>query len=176
MQTHFGEKTAVASRYGIRWSSDEVEAREIKEEDYLFDRLPEYRRLKQTMAQFEMTGLPNPYFTVHQGLTRDTTIINGQTLVSFASYNYLGMSGDPEVSNAVADAVRKYGSSVSASRLVSGEKDLHRQLESGIARWIGVEDSIVFVGGHSTNETVIGHMVEPGDLILHDALSHNSIV
>lgn len=175
LQTHFG-KQRLRADMAFDESSDEVEAREIKEEDYLFDRLPEYRRLKQTMAQFEMTGLPNPYFTVHQGLTRDTTIINGQTLVSFASYNYLGMSGDPEVSNAVADAVRKYGSSVSASRLVSGEKDLHRQLESGIARWIGVEDSIVFVGGHSTNETVIGHMVEPGDLILHDALSHNSIV
>lgn len=128
------------------------------------------------MAQFEMTGLPNPYFSVHEGLTRDTTIVNGRQLISFASYNYLGMSGDPEVSEAVVEAVRKYGTSVSASRLVSGEKDLHRQLETGIANWIGVEDSIVLVGGHATNETVIGHMVDPGDLILHDALSHNSIV
>ncbi len=86
------------------------------------------------------------------------------------------MSGDPEVSEAVAQAVRKYGTSVSASRLVSGEKDIHRKLEKGIADWIGVDDSIVLVGGHATNETVIGHIVEPGDLILHDALSHNSIV
>ncbi len=49
-------------------------------------------------------------------------------------------------------------------------------LKKGIADWIGVDDSIVLVGGHATNETVIGHIVEPGDLILHDALSHNSIV
>jgi 7-keto-8-aminopelargonate synthetase-like enzyme len=60
--------------------------------------------------------------------------------------------------------------------LVSGEKDIHQQLEGLIADWIGVEDSIVLVGGHSTNETVIGHIVGQQDLILHDALSHNSIV
>ncbi len=151
-------------------------SRTITPDEYLFDQLPEYRRLKQTMMQFDMTGIPNPFFSVHQGLTRDTTTINGKQFISFASYNYLGMSGDPTVSQSVIDAVSKYGTSVSASRLVSGEKDLHRQLEQGIANWIGVEDSIVLVGGHSTNETVIGHLVDQPDLILHDALSHNSIV
>ncbi len=152
------------------------EPRSILAEEYQFDQLPEYRRLKQTMLQFDMTGVPNPFFSVHQGLTRDTTTIGGKQFISFASYNYLGMSGDPTVSQAVIDAVTKYGTSVSASRLVSGEKDLHRTLEKGIADWIGVEDSIVLVGGHSTNETIIGHIVDQPDLILHDALSHNSIV
>ncbi|MCY2976425.1 MAG: aminotransferase class I/II-fold pyridoxal phosphate-dependent enzyme [Planctomycetota bacterium] len=150
--------------------------RTITPDEYQFDQLPEYRRLKQTMMQFDMTGVPNPYFSVHQGLTRDTTTIDGKEYISFASYNYLGMSGDPEVSQAVIDAVAKYGTSVSASRLVSGEKDLHRELEKGIAEWIGVDDSIVLVGGHSTNETIIGHIVDSPDLILHDSLSHNSIV
>jgi 7-keto-8-aminopelargonate synthetase-like enzyme len=50
------------------------------------------------------------------------------------------------------------------------------QLERAIADFIGTEASIVFVGGHSTNETVIGHLFGPGDLILHDSLSHNSIM
>ncbi len=154
----------------------ELTKREVAPEDYQFELIPEYRRLKQTMAQFEMTGLPNPYFSVHQGLTRETTLVGGKQLISFASYNYLGMSGDPFVSQSVIDAVTKYGTSVSASRLVSGEKDIHRTLETSIARWIGVDDSVVLVGGHSTNETVIGHIVGQQDLILHDALSHNSIV
>ncbi len=160
----------------ITTSSDEPEKREVAPEDYRFDLMPEYRRLKQTMLQFDMTGIPNPYFSVHQGLTRDTTTVDGRQLISFASYNYLGMSGDPIVTDAVVDAARKYGTSVSASRLVSGEKDIHRELEIAIAQWIGVEDSVVMVGGHSTNETVIGHLVGQNDLILHDALSHNSIV
>jgi 8-amino-7-oxononanoate synthase/acyl carrier protein len=160
----------------LQESTDEPVEREVAPEDYRFDLIPEYRRLRQTMGQFEMTGLPNPYFSVHEGLTRDTTTVDGRQLISFASYNYLGMSGDETVTQAVVDAVKKYGTSVSASRLVSGEKDIHRQLERAIADWIGVEESIVLVGGHSTNETVIGHMVGQQDLILHDALSHNSIV
>jgi 8-amino-7-oxononanoate synthase/acyl carrier protein len=136
----------------------------------------EYRRLKATMEQMRLTGVPNPYFTVHDGIVSDTTMIDGKELISFASYNYLGLSGHPAVSEAAAEAARKYGTSVSASRLVSGEKPIHGQLEKKIANWIGVDDSILMVGGHATNETTIGHLVGESDLILHDSLSHNSIV
>ena len=174
IEENFGKDRIRAG--ALQESTDEPVEREVAPEDYRFDLIPEYRRLRQTMGQFEMTGLPNPYFSVHEGLTRDTTTVDGRQLISFASYNYLGMSGDETVTQAVVDAVKKYGTSVSASRLVSGEKDIHRQLERAIADWIGVEESIVLVGGHSTNETVIGHMVGQQDLILHDALSHNSIV
>jgi 8-amino-7-oxononanoate synthase/acyl carrier protein len=150
--------------------------REVQPEDYRFDLMPEYRRLKQTAAQLMLTGVPNPYFSVHDGVVRDTTTIGGREMVSFASYNYLGTSGDQAVSNAAKEAIDRYGTSVSASRLVSGEKPLHRQLERSIADFLGVEDSVVFVGGHSTNETTIGHLVGPGDLIVHDALAHNSMI
>ena len=136
----------------------------------------EYQRLQNTKQQMMMTGVPNPYFTVHEGVVRDTTVVGGQELISFASYNYLGLSGHPEVVEAAASAVRQYGTSVSASRLVSGEKPIHGQLEKKIADWIGVDDSILMVGGHATNETTIGHLVGAGDLIVHDSLAHNSIV
>ena len=86
------------------------------------------------------------------------------------------MSGDPQVSQAAKDAIDRFGTSVSASRLVSGEKTVHRELERAISEFVGTEDSIVYVGGHSTNETTIGHLFGPGDLILHDALAHNSII
>lgn len=121
-------------------------------------------------------GLPNPYFTVHQGVTNDRTMIDGREMVNFCSYNYLGMSGDPIVVAAAQHATARYGTSVSASRLVSGEKPLHGQLEAAIAEFLGVDAAITMVGGHATNETTIGHLFGAGDLILHDALSHNSIV
>ena len=136
----------------------------------------EYRRLQSAKQQMMMTGVPNPYFTVHAGVVRDTTVIGGQELISFASYNYLGLSGHPNVVDAASQAVQKYGTSVSASRLVSGEKPIHGELEKKIADWIGVDDSILMVGGHATNETTIGHVVGAGDLIVHDSLAHNSIV
>lgn len=140
------------------------------------EQFAEYRRLKTTMRQLLMTGVPNPYFTVHEGVVRDTTIVDGREMISFASYNYLGLSGHPNVNAAAMDAVQEYGTSVSASRLVSGEKPIHGELERKIADWIGVDNSILMVGGHATNETTIGHLVGPGDLIVHDSLAHNSIV
>ena len=147
----------------------------VEPEDSI-EQFAEYRRFKATMAQMQMTGVPNPYFTVHESVVGDTTVVNGQELISFASYNYLGLSGHPDVSEAAAESVRTYGTSVSASRLVSGEKPIHGELERTIADWIGVDAAILMVGGHATNETTIGHLVGEGDLILHDALAHNSIV
>ena len=141
-----------------------------------FEQFAEYRRLKTTMRQLLMTGVPNPYFTVHENVVRDTTVVDGQELISFASYNYLGLSGHPAVTKAAAGAVEQYGTSVSASRLVSGEKPIHGELEKKIAEWVGVDASVLMVGGHATNETTIGHLVGAGDLIIHDSLSHNSIV
>jgi len=149
---------------------------EIPEQCFRFDQFPEYLKLKQDLGMAESSGLGNPFFTVHQGLTSDHTIIDRKEYINFSSYDYLGMSGDPVVVRAAQDAVAKYGASVSASRLVSGEKDLHGRLEKTIARFVGTEDAVVFVSGHATNETVVGHLLGPGDLILHDALSHNSIL
>ena len=151
-------------------------AAEIPPEAYDFEQFPEYRLLRQRLDMLEATGLGNPYFGVHQGITNDRTIIDGRELINFASYNYVGTSGDPAVSAAAKAAIDRYGTSVSASRLASGEKVIHGELERAIAQFLGTEAAVVFVGGHATNESVIGHLVGPGDLILHDSLAHNSIV
>ncbi len=151
-------------------------AAEIPEENHRFDKLPEYVQLRQSLDLLDSTGLGNTFFTVHEGITNDRTMIGGCEYINFSSYNYIGMSGDPAVIKATQEAVAKYGTSVSASRLVSGQKDLHVKLEETIAEFVGTEAAVAFVGGHSTNETVIGHLLGPGDLILHDALSHNSIL
>ena len=116
---------------------------------------PEYKALQRNMLVMLSSGIANPYFRVHESVTNDTTLIAGRRFVNFSSYNYLGMSGDPAVSEAAAKAARDYGTSCSASRLVSGEKPIHRQLERTLADFLGVEDAIVFVGGHATNETTI---------------------
>lgn len=143
---------------------------------YNFAEMPEYLRLKQTMKLVDQARVPNPYFSVHESITNNVTTIEGQEFISFASYNYLGLSGEPNVIRATQEAVAQYGTSVSASRLVSGEKTLHGELERSLAAFMGAESALVFVGGHATNETTIGHLLGPGDLILHDSLSHNSII
>lgn len=149
---------------------------EVHPEDYEFAESADYLRLQQNLRLAQRSGLPIPFFNVHEGITNDRAMIGGKEYINFCSYNYLGMSGDPTVIRAVQEAVAKFGTSVSASRVVSGQKTIHVELERAIADFIGTEDSIVFVGGHSTNETTIGHLFGTGDMILHDSLSHNSIL
>ena len=175
IQTYVGTEPKLQRQFASG-PSPAVARKEIPADYYDFAQMPEYKRLKQTMQMLVATGVPNPYFSVHQGVTRDTTLIDGRELVSFATYNYLGMSGDPAVSAAAKASIDRFGTSTSASRLVSGEKTVHRELERAIASFVGTPDAICFVGGHATNETTIGHLFGPGDLIVHDALAHNSII
>ncbi|MEQ1905165.1 MAG: aminotransferase class I/II-fold pyridoxal phosphate-dependent enzyme [Pirellulaceae bacterium] len=176
VQEHLGTK--VVKEKAIPQGQPKIVAagRPIPETYYVLEKTPEFVRLQRNKEQIFKTGLRNPFFTVHDGVIADTTHIDGRELISFSSYNYLGLSGHPEVSASAKKAIDTFGTSVSASRLVSGEKTIHRELEKGLSEFLGVEDVITFPGGHATNESVIGHLVGAGDLILHDALAHNSII
>lgn len=149
---------------------------EVPPEYYTFAKMPEYLKLRETMRSMLSTGLQNPFFCEHEASTRDTAQIAGRTMISFSTYNYLGMSGDPVIAEVAKKAIDQFGTSSSGSRLVSGERTIHRELEQGIARFLGTEDAIAYSAGHSTNETTIGHLFGAGDLIVHDALAHNSII
>lgn len=117
----------------------------------------------------------NPYFVPHDSPLTDTSMMDGKEVVNFGSYNYVCMSGDPEVNEAAKVALEQYGTSASGSRLLAGEKTLHKKLEGAIARWKHTEDAIVLVGGHSTNVTFVGNFCNEHDLILYDVLMHNSV-
>ena len=141
---------------------------------YRFDLHPHYQQLRILNEGAEKLGVGNPFFRVHDGLAGATTVIGGESFTNFSSYNYLGLAGHPEVNAAAKDAIDRYGTSASASRLVSGERPIHRELEQAIAATHGVDDCVVFVSGHATNVSTIGHLFGPKDLIVHDALIHNS--
>lgn len=117
----------------------------------------------------------NPYFIPHDSALRATSMYAGQAVLNFGSYNYIAMSGDPQVNQAAIEAVEQYGTSASGSRLLAGEKTIHRELEQMIADWKQTEDAIVLVSGHATNVTFVGNFCGPNDLIVYDLLSHNSI-
>ncbi len=149
-----------AARNAGRLSIDELES-------------AEQIRLIREAADF--LSIADPFFRVHDGIAGATTSIGGKEYINFASYNYLGLNGHPEIATAAKAAIDRWGTSVSASRPVSGERDIHRDLERALARLHGAEDAIALVGGHSTNVTLIGHLLGRHDVIVHDALIHNSI-
>jgi 8-amino-7-oxononanoate synthase len=149
---------------------------DIPASHYRFDQHPSYLQLRALQGAVQYAGVESPYFRVHDGIAAARTSIANRHLVNFSSYNYLGFSGDPIISDAAKSAIDTYGTSVSASRLVSGERALHRGLERELACLYDVGDAITFVSGHATNVSVLGYLFGPRDLILHDALSHNSII
>ncbi|MEV7559104.1 aminotransferase class I/II-fold pyridoxal phosphate-dependent enzyme [Streptomyces sp. NPDC089795] len=148
----------------------------LPEEHTRIECFPEVTAHTERVATLSELGLPNPYFLVHEGALTDTTVIDGRELLSFSSYNYLGMATHPQVNEAAHEAIERCGTSVSASRLLSGSRPLHLELESELADLLGCEAAITLANGHATNVTVIGHLVGPGDLIVHDALAHDSIL
>ncbi len=151
-------------------------ADEIPEEDYNLEVLPEWVQLKSMLSAAESAGETNPFFGVHQSVSTNRTVVDGREMINFSGYNYLGMSGDPAVSQAAKDAIDNYGTSVSASRLVAGTRPLHTELERSLAEFTGNEDAITFVSGYLTNNVVIGHLMNPGDLVIQDEFVHNSII
>ncbi|MGW3298321.1 aminotransferase class I/II-fold pyridoxal phosphate-dependent enzyme [Streptomyces rubiginosohelvolus] len=140
------------------------------------DDFPEVARFEERADALLRGGADFPYFRVHEGNILDRTVVGGREFLSFGSYNYLGLSGHPEVGEAARRAVDRYGTSVSASRVLSGERELTVRLERTLADFLGVEDCLVLVSGYSTNVTALGHLLGPDDLVLHDALAHNSIL
>src|SRR5579864_3677432 len=138
--------------------------------------LEAYREIRLIEEAADYLGITDPFFRVHEGIAGAETVIGNRSYVNFASYNYIGLNGDPRIVAAAKAAIDRYGTSVSASRPVSGERPVHRELERALARIHGTEDAIALVGGHSTNVTVIGHLLGRNDVIVHDALIHNSIV
>jgi 8-amino-7-oxononanoate synthase len=143
--------------------------------EFDFSTLPEFELLKITRAAGDIVGIDNPFYRLHDRRASATTSIAGRQVANFSSYDYLGLNGHPEVIAAAKAAVDRYGTSASASRITAGERPVHRDLEAALARHHGVEDAALFVSGHATNVSVIGGLLGPQDLIVTDALIHNSV-
>lgn len=110
------------------------------------------------------------------GLSRTSVTVSGEPRLSFCSNDYLGLADHPALASAAAAAVLRDGFGASASRLVSGDLPAHRQLEQGLARFLGRQAALVFPSGYQTNIGVLTALAGPDDVIVSDALNHASII
>jgi 8-amino-7-oxononanoate synthase len=140
-----------------------------------FSALPVHRAMRVQREAAKALSIDMPFFRTQASHAGPECEIGGRRMLNFCSYDYLGFNARDEVRDAAKHAIDRYGISVSASRVVSGERDLHAALEARIAGFLGTEASAVFVSGHATNMSVIGTLMGPRDLVLMDALIHNSV-
>lgn len=135
----------------------------------------EYAALQSRLNDLRQKKV-NPYFKSSDSFNQNTIVFDGKTYTNYTSYDYLSLASHPLVADYAIKATRQYGTSCSASRIVGGERGIHRELEAAIASLLQTENSLVFVGGYSTNVSTISHLFNQKDLILHDSLAHNSIL
>jgi 8-amino-7-oxononanoate synthase len=100
---------------------------------------------------------------------------DGRSLINFASNDYLGLANDPRLKQAAITAIQAWGTGSTGSRLLSGHRSLHSQLETAIADWKRTEAALVFSSGYLANLGTIAALVGQRDLILGDQYNHSSL-
>lgn len=176
IERFLNKKAGTGGTVAVRPTSPLLSGTNVPETFTRFDRHPGYEKMLVPKAAADRLGLRNPFFIAHEGVAGAITRINGREYINFSSYNYLGLSGHPAINKAAKDAIDRYGTSASASRLVAGERPIQRELEVALAELYEVEDCVVYVSGHATNVSTIGYLFGPKDLIIHDNLIHNSVL
>ncbi|MGM3307587.1 8-amino-7-oxononanoate synthase [Anabaena sp. WFMT] len=102
-------------------------------------------------------------------------LLSGQEVINFASNDYLGLAADQRLQKAAITAIQKLGTGSTGSRLLSGHRELHRDLEQEIASTKQTQDAVVFSSGYLANIGAITALVGKRDLILSDEYNHSSL-
>jgi 8-amino-7-oxononanoate synthase len=110
-----------------------------------------------------------------QSLPGAVVQLSGRQVINFASNDYLGLAGDQRLIQAAVAATQEWGTGSTGSRLLSGHRELHRQLECAIASLKQTEDALVFSSGYLANLGTIAAIVGKRDLILADQYNHSSL-
>jgi len=137
----------------------------------LFDKARNFTEAKEAMEM----GI-YPYFRALSESEGTTAIFEGHEVVMIGSNNYLGLTTDPRVRAAAADALERYGTSVTGSRFLNGTLELHLELDRRLAEYVGMEAALVFPTGYQTNVGTITALVQKGDYVIIDKDAHACVV
>jgi 8-amino-7-oxononanoate synthase len=140
----------------------------------VFEKARTHDRREQLEAAKEADLLP--YFRLLGSEAGPVVEMEGRETIMLGSNNYLGLTGDPRVKAAAREALERYGTALTGSRLFNGTIPLHLELEREIAEWMGTGDAIVFTTGYQANLGTIGTIVAPGDTVICDSGDHASIL
>ncbi len=117
-----------------------------------------------------------PYFHLLTSPAMPVVEMEGAPRIMLGSNNYLGVTADERVLAAAEDALHRYGTGLTGSRLLNGTIPLHLELEREIAEWMDAEDALVFSTGHQANVGTLGTLLGPGDTVVVDSGDHASIL
>ena len=117
-----------------------------------------------------------PFYRVLEGEVGPTVDFNGRKMINLGSNNYLGLTTDPRVRKEAIDAVERYGTGVTGSRLLNGTLPLHEEFEEILADWVAMDSALVFTTGYAANLGLISSLVREADGVFVDSAAHASLV
>ena len=133
-----------------------------------------YAWIEESLATIHRADWYRSVQTIH-GLPGATVLLEDREVINFASNDYLGLAGDQRLIKAATAAVQEFGTGATGSRLLSGHRELHRELERAIASLKQTEDGLVFSSGYLANVGTITALIGKRDLILSDQYNHSSL-
>lgn len=133
------------------------------------------KRLQQELDEIQTAGLykNERIITSEQGAEIK---VGGKTVINLCANNYLGLSSHPKVVSAAKKAIDTHGYGMSSVRFICGTQDIHRELEQKISKFLGTEDTILYVAAFDANGGVFEPLFSEHDAIISDALNHASII
>jgi 8-amino-7-oxononanoate synthase len=116
-----------------------------------------------------------PYFHILTSAAMPVVEMEGAERIMLGSNNYLGLTGDERVTKGAEDALHRYGTGLTGSRLLNGTIPLHLELEQEIAEWMDTDAALVFTTGHQANLSTLGTILSPADTVIVDSGDHASV-
>ncbi|MBS1161921.1 MAG: 8-amino-7-oxononanoate synthase [Proteobacteria bacterium] len=132
-------------------------------------------RLRDELAEIAAAGLSRRRRLLASPCGRLATV-DGRAMLNFASNDYLGLAGNPEIAQAMADGALRWGAGSGASHLVSGHLAPHEQIEKEIAAFVGFPRALTFSTGYLANLAIVPTLAGRGDAIFADKLNHASLI
>ncbi|MBL9065866.1 MAG: aminotransferase class I/II-fold pyridoxal phosphate-dependent enzyme [Sphingopyxis sp.] len=122
------------------------------------------------------TGVTDPYNLVMEKVISPTVAIcNGRETILLGTYNYMGMTFDEDVIAAGKDALDKFGSGTTGSRVLNGTYQGHKECEDALKEFYAMDHAMVFSTGYQANLGIISTIAGKGDYVILDIDSHASI-
>ncbi len=134
-----------------------------------------YTRLQTELQEIEDAGLFKKERIIESEQGAEI-IVNGKKVLNFCANNYLGLSSHPKVIEATHKAIDHRGYGMSSVRFICGTQDIHRELELKLAKFLGTEDTILYVACFDANGGVFEPLLGEQDAIISDELNHASII
>jgi glycine C-acetyltransferase len=134
-----------------------------------------YTRLQKELQEIKDAGLYKQERVIESAQGPEI-VVNGKTVLNFCANNYLGLSSHPKVIEAAHKAIDHRGYGMSSVRFICGTQDIHKELEEKVAKFLGTDDTILYVACFDANGGVFEPLLGEGDAIISDELNHASII